>query len=174
MNDGKATLSSSLNHTFWDKELNNPFKDIDFSLSVLDDKLYPLFEKINHPIAILITQLLKVTSGFLHTTEFNQSSAESKTEKDLKNLFVPIVEALKNAQNALSQESQVTIDQSLLNTAINYCKTFIALRLSILQKLPNNKLYNFYHNHCTELQQLLANPKPPVESNPNHTKHMNS
>lgn len=173
MNDGKAILSTSSKHTIWDNDLNNPFNDIDYSLLVLDDKLHPFFAKYDHPTAILITKLLTVTSGFLHTTEFAQSSAESKNEKDLNELFNTIAVAFQNLQNANLQKSTNPHEQTISAAAINYCKILIVQELSQLQKLTNNKIYNFYHNHCGELQKILSNINPDTEYKPSHTKHLN-
>ena len=112
----------------------------------------------------MIKKILKITSSFLYATATNngfiESSAQAKTDHDLDILFKNIKNTIKIAEQEATEKFEKANGKEVLLSAIIICKKFITYRLNLLKQLPNNTFYNFYQNHCSELQALLSHTEP--------------
>lgn len=153
-------------YTLWNAPLVNHFKgsNLLYSLRELEDTLHAKYSLIQHPAALPIMQLLKASSNFLNQTNlekgFSQSAVESKTEGDWKKIFSDITNAILTAQQQCSDELKNSQGRIVLESAIQYSKNCIALRIHAIER-SQGKINQIFLKYGDEIRKIMAGPATP-------------
>ena len=152
--------------TLWNTPLENYFKgsNLLYSLHELEDTLYAKYSLLQHPAASPISQLLKASSDFLNQTNleknFSQSAIESKTDEDWKKIFRDIANAILKAQGQCFEELKNSQGRTVLESAIQYCKNCIALRIHAIER-SQSKIKQIFETHGDAIRKIMAGPTTP-------------